>query len=379
MNLEPAARLLLLALRERTSDCDQARFSGQLQAAAGAIRDWDQVVMLAAQQRVMAYLEAAARDGTLSLPPEVRTALQRARFVHAASRLRLESELARIVADTSAASVPILVLKGPGLARTIYRKRDLRPYGDIDVTIQDRHESAVISVLRALGYAEHEYEAEVARREHGSHGHDHASFHRMFRSPDSAVLVEVHLDPLQLGLRPTLEAERWSRAQPLPGVAGALMLGWEDQLVQLCVHAHKHGWNRLIWLKDVDLLLRVHGRALDWELIQRTASAEGVSASVWYTLRLTRQLLGAPVSDPILARFRPALPIQLAYRWVWPTERIANLGAYMRRRAVQFHAAESWAGMIPSLILMGRRADRARATLQGLHGPGLGRWRLSVY
>ena len=366
MNIEPAAQILLLALRERPAECRRPVRNGQLRAAAGAIDDWDQVITLAAQQRAMAYLTQAANRDALSLPPGAKAVLQRAKLVNAASRLRLESELARILAETSAAGVPVLVLKGPGLARTIYAERELRPYGDIDLTIHEHHESTVVSMLHALGYTEHDYEAEVARREHASHDHHHASFHRMFRSSDHAVLVEVHLDPLQLGLRPTRELERWKRAKPIPGLPGALMLGWEDQLVQLCVHAHKHGWNRLIWLKDVDLLLRVHGKSLDWRMIQQTAHAEGVSASVWYTLRLVRVLLGAPVPDQILTRFRPAWPIQLAYRWVWPIERIANLGAYMRRRAVQFHAAESWRGMLPSLILMGRRADRARAALQML-------------
>jgi hypothetical protein len=273
----------------------------------------------------------------------------------------------------SSAGVPVLVLKGPGLARTLYRDRHLRPYGDIDLTIHDDDESALVSILQALGYTEEPYAAEVARREHASHGHGDASFHRMFCSADGVVLVEVHLDPLQLGLRPTRESERWSRAQPVPGVPGALMLGWEDQLVQLCVHAHKHGWNRLIWLKDIDLLLRVHGESLNWELIQQTARAEGVAASVWYTLRIVRILLGAPVPDQVLASFRPAWLIQLAYRCTWPIGRIANFGAHMRRRAVQFHGADSWRGMLPSLILMGRRTDRVRAIIRVLQHSGRGR------
>jgi hypothetical protein len=33
---------------------------------------------------------------------------------------------------------------------------------------------------------------------------------------------------------------------------------------------------------------------------------------------------------------------------------------------VQFHAAESWRGMLPSLLLMERRRSRARAILQYL-------------
>jgi hypothetical protein len=378
MRIEPAARLVLLALREHPHGSRRSTRNRQLRTVAEAIHDWDQVITLAHQQRVMPYLIEAVDRAALPLPQRAVSAVQRSRFVSAAQRLRLEAELGHIVAASSSTGVPVLVLKGPGLARTLYRDRNLRPYGDIDLTIHADHESALVSILQALGYTEESFAAEVARREHASHAHGHAPFHRLFRSADGVVLVEVHLDPLQLGLRPTRESERWSRVQPIPGVPGALMLGWEDQFVQLCVHAHKHGWNRLIWLKDIDLLLRVHGESLDWELIQQTARAEGIAASVWYTLRILRILLGVPVPDRVVARFRPAWLIQLAYRYTWPLERVANLGAHMRRRAVQFHGAESWRGMLPSLILMGRRAERVRAIIQVLQHPRPGRRRRVV-
>jgi hypothetical protein len=153
---------------------------------------------------------------------------------------------------------------------------------------------------------------------------------------------------------------------PMPGLAGASMLSREDQVVQLSVHAHKHGFNRLIWLKDIDLLLRMWGEALDWSLVSSIARKEGVRSSVWYTLHLSRLILGTPVSPALLALFKPGRFLRVLYSYVWSPERIANLNGHMRRRAVQFHAAESWKGMIPSLLLMGRRGDRLRAIFQHL-------------
>jgi hypothetical protein len=40
----------------------------------------------------------------------------------------------------------------------------------------------------------------------------------------------------------------------------------------------------------------------------------------------------------------------------------------MRRRAVQFLAADSWRGMLPNLVLMGRRGDRLRAIASAVLG-----------
>jgi hypothetical protein len=131
------------------------------------------------------------------------------------------------------------------------------------------------------------------------------------------------------------------------------------------VHAHKHGYNRLIWLKDLDLLLRAHG-GLDWDLVAQVARREGVTASVWYSLHLASEVLRAPVPHSVLARLSPAPPLRALYGRVWPTSRIANLDGHMRRRAVQFHAADSWRGMLPNLVLMGRRHIRARAILRAV-------------
>jgi hypothetical protein len=62
------------------------------------------------------------------------------------------------------------------------------------------------------------------------------------------------------------------------------------------------------------------------------------------------------------------LPVRLVIKRVWPAQAIAALEGRMRRRAVQFHAAESWRGMLPSLIVMGRRRDRLGAIVESVAG-----------
>jgi hypothetical protein len=215
------------------------------------------------------------------------------------------------------------------------------------------------------------YEAEVARAAFESSGAEEP-FHRMFISATDRALVEIHADPLQLGIKPTAEDDRWRRALLEPGLgASALVLRDEDQLIQLCVHAHKHGFSRLIWLKDLDLFMRRLGPTVDWLLIDDVARREGVRASLWYALSLAKDLLGTP-GTAVSERMAPAAPVRALYRRIWPRHTIADLDAAMRRRAVQFHVAESWRGMLPTLVLMGRRADRLRLIWRALRrsGPG---------
>ena len=278
----------------------------------------------------------------------------------------LQGALTRSLEVLGAAGIPVIVLKGPVLARTLYPSPTLRPYSDVDLTVPVASVAAACAALRGAGFEEVVYEAEAARAASAGHVHAGASFHLKFIEPRSGGLVELHGDPLQLGLRPAGEAGRWRRAVPVPGLDGALMLGWEDQVVQLSVHAHKHGFERLIWLKDLDRLIRARGAALDWERIAAVAGEEGVRPSVWYAFHLAGAILGAPLPAGTLAPLRPPAPVRALYRLTWPVGRIAALDGRMRRRAVQFHSAESWRGMLPSLIYMGRRSDRVRAIGQAL-------------
>jgi len=360
LSLSPTARFVTLCTREPA-----ALQPGELRAAAAAVQDWDVLATTGADHGVTGFVrQAVAREG-IALPPRTERTLHATALVELANVLRLNLELERGVEALVSTGLPVIVLKGPALARTIYPVATLRPYTDIDLTVQERHEAAAATLL-ASRYTEVPNGAEEARRARASHLRDGAAFHRVFVTSDEGAAIELHTDPLQLGLRPTCEAGRWERAVPVPGLPGALMLGPEDQLVHLCVHAHKHGFSRLIWLKDIDLLLRTGGSGFDWDLAVDTARREGVQSSVWYGLRLVRALLRTPAPRAQLERLHPGPLVRALYHLIWPVARIADLDGYMRRRGVQFHAAESWRGTLPSLVLMGRRRTRARAMIQYL-------------
>ena len=354
----PEAWFIVLCLRV-PDDVDPA----ELRRAAAMVGNWEHVVEMATRHRVAAYVQEGVTRAGVQLAPEIERALRHVTLLFLAEVMKIDAELRRVVQGFDRAGIPTIVLKGPVLARTIYPSSAFRPYGDIDLNIQDRDEMHAVALLLDHGYAEKQCPAEDARRAHAGHLHGGAAFHRQFLSADGGVLIETHTDPLQLGLRSTCEAARWQRASRVPGLPGTSMLGPEDQVVQLSAHVHKHGFDRLIWLKDLDVLVRCSRGRLDWVLVERVARDEGVLGSVWYSLYLAATLLATPLAPGVLERLRPSLPVRILYRWIWPMARIAECDGIMRRRAVQFHAAESWRGMLPSLVVMGRRGARLRAAL----------------
>lgn len=360
------ARLLVLCAREPL-----VRDAAQVRDVAAAVRDWDRFIRLAAHHGVTAHARRALTASGAGMAPEVHERLKDGEIADVAGALLLDVALARTLDALRHRGVRAIVLKGPVLARRLYGAPAFRPYHDVDLVVHPHELDLASRTLVDLGFVEIPYEAEVARAKFELSGAEEP-FHRMFASAPDRALVEVHADPLQLGLKPKAEDDRWRRALVAPELgAGALVLRDEDQLIQLCVHAHKHGFSRLIWLKDLDLFVRRLGTAIDWRLVDDVARREGVRASLWYALSLASDLFGTP--DTPARHMAPSAPVRILYERIWSRRGVADLDADMRRRAVQFHVAESWRGTLPTVVLMGRRADRLRLIWQALRMSGRSR------
>ncbi len=138
----------------------------------------------------------------------------------------------------------------------------------------------------------------------------------------------------------------------------AMLLGLEDQVVMLSVHLHRHGFNRLVWFKDIDLLIRKHGDELDWEKILDLARQEAVGPSLWYTFHFLQEMLDTPFPEEAMAALKPSRLVLWTYHAIWPEAGVLDLRGRPKRRALQFSIHVSWRGTIPSLLLMGRRREK---------------------
>ena len=73
----------------------------------------------------------------------------------------------------------------------------------------------------------------------------------------------------------------------------------EDLLLVLCVHAAKHAWIRLCWLRDIAGVMQ--SQTLHWEFIEQRSRELGIQRIVSVSLRLASQLLGAKVPHSAMA------------------------------------------------------------------------------
>jgi hypothetical protein len=72
----------------------------------------------------------------------------------------------------------------------------------------------------------------------------------------------------------------------------------EDLLLILCVHASKHGWEKLGWICDVAEFVLVH-QEMEWTLIIEQAKKLGCERMLLIGLTLVNNLLGTPLPEPV--------------------------------------------------------------------------------
>jgi hypothetical protein len=252
------------------------------------------------------------------------------------------------------------VLKGPSVAAFLYPETGLRHYLDLDIAVPEDSQSEVDALVCSMGFELEE--------DHGGFDAAHRKLHEspyehLYVQPGTRLKLDIHFDHLQLGLAPRDAAGFWNRCQPwsFKG-APALAPGINDLFLLLAVHLHRHSFARLSCLKDIDLFVRKFGDEIDWAWLKRSASEEGASTSLSYSLYLASRLLETPL-PPAAARLAQLKGMALLNRIVWREQDLFTESARKNRlrRAIQYVPWDGPRGALPSLVFMGRRREKMRA------------------
>jgi hypothetical protein len=224
----------------------------------------------------------------------------------AARALALAAELAAILRGLAAAGVACVPLRGAALAERLYDDACARPAGDIDLLVRRADLDRVEATLGALGFRavdrragfarEFSYTLELAKDAHGG------------------VVVEPHWTLAYPPFVDTLDMERvWARCRPGRVVGEpALCLAPEATLLNLCLHlVHKAPDVPLLWLRDVNRLVRRDADAIDWDELLALARGARVERQVSTALRSVATLLGTPLPSGVLDALAAARPAPL--------------------------------------------------------------------
>ena len=209
-----------------------------------------------------ALLDAAGDHGVAELlsvspalqgwPASLKSALLQRRRDAAATEIVRERELAKLVGALNEAGIAALLLKGAGLAYTVYPQPWLRPRLDTDLLVADGDRTRAIAALQTLGY------------QPSTHfGGELVSYQAQFRTSDRLGLLH-RVDLHWKIANPQVFADTFSfdelerQAVRIPRLgSGARTLSPGHSLVLACVHrvAHHANSDRLLWLYDIVVIL----------------------------------------------------------------------------------------------------------------------------
>lgn len=222
--------------------------------------------------------------------------------------LFLEGRLRRLEKALGERQIDMLLLKGAGLAHTLYASPLDRPMGDLDVMIPRERAAEATEVALSSGW--------VRRRD---------------LPPENDYSAHQHLIPLEddqdcyVGLE--FHVELFSRQAPFVLPASEIMKSarpartfgprvWvadvHHQLLHVCLHfiwSHEARFGAWRTMRDIDVI--VSSGQLDWRRFADIAIASRGATCCYWALRLARDLASTPVPDFVLRKLAPAGPAWL--------------------------------------------------------------------
>jgi len=289
-----ARELLLLGTTANLSPERKERISRIL----GGALDWGYLLHLATQHGVtplIAYNLTTA--GLASQVPDSNLArLQQIYHKNLFRNLILAHELTGVLAVFYQHGILAIVLKGTVLAEHLYGNPALRTVGDMDVLVPPEKMHSARSLLLEMGYRQFTSPS-------WHHAFHEAPYCRLAQFP---LFIELHWNLDDEKLVTISRQQVWNRAQRLPTQEQAgMVLSPEDTLLFLSNHLSKHSTHLLRSLNDIAELLKKYDSILDWDYALAATHSWGVEAAVYYALRRSQELLGAPVPAYVIRAIKP--------------------------------------------------------------------------
>lgn len=282
--------LLLAALAVPSSDETIAR----VRTLARGFLAWESLLELAERQGVLPLLYQTLSRLSGDVPSDAMRALTERYQSNLHKSLFLAREMIRILEHLESAGVEVMPYKGVALAEASYGDMALRQTGDIDLLIRPADLARIKVVVGELGYSPHVQLSVAEERAYLSSGYECA-----FDGPAGRNLLEV-----QWAIQPRFYAvdlamEDLFQRSMIIRVAGRAMktLSLEDQILVLSMHAAKHVWGRVIWIRDIVQIAQAPG--LKWDWIETQARALGISRILNVTFLLANRLLMFPMPDAL--------------------------------------------------------------------------------
>jgi hypothetical protein len=278
----------------------------QIKACLGERLDWQAVIKIAARHSVLPLVFLTMKHHFRNeIPENIYLKFERIFLLNTGRAVQAEHQIRLIVDSFAEKPIPLIVYKGPVLAKQIYGQISCRSFVDIDLLIRTEDIDAAYQILSSMGFecSTKLHSAEFATLYRYAH-------HLQFYHAKGKMLVELHWDIVQRNRASTVStALLFERRHFLQ------MDDWKcpvlhphDLLFVLAIHGAKHSWSDLKWICDMRHLLLAYP-ALKWHDVITEAKEKGVWRRLLCALELDSLLFDAPLPYGIKVsrRNRPLL------------------------------------------------------------------------
>jgi hypothetical protein len=341
----------LLAASSAQADVDRLRRS------LAKPLDWNAIFQLAERHGVSSLMSQNLKQIEDAVPELVVKPLRQRHELNIHRSLFLARELIRVLDCLDGLGITAVPYKGIVFSEIYYSDIAARQSGDMDLFVRAQDVTRIKGAVRELGYTARMPIPEYVEAEYIATGYECT-----FDSQAGQNLLE-----LQWALQPRFysvdfEMEGLFERAIEVTVAGRRMKtpSAEDLLLVLSLHAAKHVWGRLIWLRDIAQITK---RELDWKWVQRRARELGVQRILHVTLLLTERLLGSAIPSAMKnAIWSDLAAMEFAQRIAGSIE----AGVEYEEQKVSYFRL--------MMELRERRSDRVRFLSRLAFTPGPGEW-----
>lgn len=292
---DPELELLLGCAR---TDVDDER-ANRIRALAQSNLKWERILRVAHKHRLLPLLYWQLNNICPELVPEPHFGFLQDHFkINTARNLCLTDELCKVLKLFEAHDISAIPFKGPALAASVYGNLALRQFSDLDIMIQRKDVAQASEILALQGY----------NKQHDLTITQETAFlkiqcERAFADAEGTFSIDLHWDfvPKYFSLRFDLKSFWEGLERTSLGNTRVLSFAPEDLLLILCINAGKGFWHRLIWLCDVNEVIKAYPR-INWQVVMRRASQAGASRILYLSLLLAHDLLGADVPEELMTK-----------------------------------------------------------------------------
>ena len=263
------------------------------------------------------------------LPGHLLADLKSAYLKIARRNMLMSAELIRIIKLLEKNSIEALAFKGPVLSQMAYGDITLRQYIDLDVLVKKEDIYKIDNLLKDRGYQRVLKLTSEKEKLWLKFKHDLGLYH-----PRSGVHFEMHWSLLDEDYPIQMNTDTlWKNPQIVKiNQQEIKTFPTEDLLLYLCIHGSTHLWERIEWIKDIDLLIQT--QEIDWHKITEKAKSSNVETIFYLGIYLANTLFSTELPNTLSKRINhnPKLPLLSDYIFKsWQGDNVNGIGGTLQR------------------------------------------------